>query len=304
MTTCRVPRVATVPRLRQPVGGAVAVRPRRRHRPSGEATALEGDRLGLAAAAATSWPVAARSVRRARGRRPQTAGAVGGRGTSRWRPRRDSRGSGAPPGPVLAHPRDDDRQLAAGHHGRPHRGGRAVRPPKPITGCAADSDGGCPTGWRLRAAARPTPTDRAVSLSPSCQGRRPGRGSPGGEEGHGDMRFHGRLRSWAARPPSASRLCWPVSNRVPRSGAAWRRPPPGESPIPPGVESTEACVVYGAQGRFVAAFFGVGACATNADVRDLLFGGAEVAGGRGAATIAVLDFPNHEANPCVSPLKR
>ena len=201
MTTCRVPRVATVPRLRQPVGGAVAVRPRRRHRPSGEATALEGDRLGLAAAAATSWPVAARSVRRARGRRPQTAGAVGGRGTSRWRPRRDSRGSGAPPGPVLAHPRDDDRQLAAGHHGRPHRGGRAVRPPKPITGCAADSDGRVPD-W-LEASRRGAPDadrPRRVALAelPGPAAGEGFAGRRGGPRGHAVPRTSAQL----GRPPS------------------------------------------------------------------------------------------------------
>ena len=40
--------------------------------------------------------------------------------------------------------------------------------------------------------------------------------------------------------------------------------------------------MYRAYGRFVAAF-GLGVCATNADVRVLLFGGAEAAGGRGGA---------------------
>jgi len=67
--------------------------------------------------------------------------AVGGRGTSRWRPRRDSRGvRGRPQGPVLAHPRNDDHQLAAGHHGRPPSG-RTRRPPPPSP-CSRT-----PTAW-------------------------------------------------------------------------------------------------------------------------------------------------------------
>ena len=82
---------------------------------------------------------------------PRSAGAAPadgvlvGAGTKTWSLSRSSSASrtrgvpwtraraGAPPGPVLAHPRDDDRQLAAS---RPtpaaYRGGRAVRPPQPV----------------------------------------------------------------------------------------------------------------------------------------------------------------------------
>ena len=85
-------------------------------------------------------------------------------------------------------------------------------------------------GWRLRAAARPTPADRAVSLSPSCQGRRPGRGSPGGEEGHGTC---GSTDVCAVGPPALQALhgCVGRSQTACRGPAQrGRRPPPGESP--------------------------------------------------------------------------